>query len=236
MPGGVQEGKTGFYFLPILHICHSCGNIDKFKEWFHPLYWKFSHVTCYGNKTNDHGYDLLAQSVQWITSRFVCGGKFLRHCPFHSLDLFSPVLFQSTSRGSFDQCLQKNILILFTSSFRLKIEQILTVLFSQIIFGGRFMLHFAISKVRYTYTGITCVQLLQGLQLLYKSLVLIFQHRHPEYFSDILKAVKTSLLRSQDTFKMLLLREFLQSFLLRQIFFKGSLIYYVIIKVRENFM
>ena len=35
---------------------------------------------------------------------------------------------------------------------------------------------------------------------------------------------------------MLLLREFLQSFLLRQIFFKGSLIYYVIIKVRENFM
>ena len=89
MPGGVQEGKTGFYFLPIRHICHSCGNIDKFKEWFHPLYWKFSHVTCYGNlKTNDHGYDLLAQSVQWITSHFVCGGKFLRHCPFHSLDLF----------------------------------------------------------------------------------------------------------------------------------------------------
>ena len=83
MPGGVQEGKTGFYFLPILHICHSCGNIDKYKalEVFtcHML-WQF--------KDKWSWIWPLAQSVQWITSRFVCGGKFLRHCPFHSLDLF----------------------------------------------------------------------------------------------------------------------------------------------------
>ena len=149
MPGGVQEGKTGFYFLPILHICHSCGNIDKYKalEVFtcHML-WQF--------KDKWSWIWPLAQSVQWITSRFVCGGKFLRHCPFHSLDLFSPVLFQSTSSGSswpmFVEKYFDHMLILFTSSFRLKIEQILTVLFSQIIFWGRFMLHFAISKARYT--------------------------------------------------------------------------------------
>ena len=139
MPGGVKE-------FTLLHTCHFCGNIDKYKAWFHPS--SLSEVfTCHMLWQYEKWSWIwpLAQSVQWITSRFLCRGKFfLRHCPFHSLKLFSPVLFQSTSSSSFVEKYFDQRSILFTSSFRLKIEQILTLCFYRL---WKFMLHFAISKV-----------------------------------------------------------------------------------------